>query len=373
MKNEIERRIITESELIDLVEKRGVGVYPFKKEIDEIVNYVQTALDDNLVTPGKQKTEAGITFIPYEIQIPFKILSKFDWIDDFKLTITVRDVDNLQIVRPLSGNGFTLVLRDQKIIKTKDGFKLNIGNIDITCYSVNKQLQPRTIYLNLYHEFNHDWEIFNRLKSNNESDNLWFTHKKLNYSRIINGCNDPDKDIKKFCYILYRLWIPDEFNAIVASIYGDLEGMKSISYTIDYKSTKTYEIYQTLKIFLNNLKNLDIEKWKKLSNFHITSVSPQHIKNFKEKFITQTEQKLSDLFHRMNRTASLYYENKCGNIIFNLNEFYIGMPDQGLLYEYDKPDGTVYIIDMIKHDFDKLMELYQMTHSTLNRFNILID
>jgi hypothetical protein len=378
VKNEIER-IISESELIDLVEKRGVGVYPFKKEIDEIVNYVQKVLDDDLVVPDQRQilpmmNGRSLVFTPYNIKIPFEILSKFDWIKRFELWVVVRDMDNLQVVKPLSGEGNTLLRHpNQQLLKTKNGDKLRIANINVTCYSVNKQLQPRTLYLNLYHEFNHNWEEFNRLKTDDELDSLWFVHKELNYNKIYDGCKSSDKDIKTFCMVLYRLWIPDEFNALVSSMYGDLEGMKSTSYTFDYKSTKGYETYQLLKNALNYLKNLKLEKWGELSEFHITSISPQNIESFKEKFIRQSEQKLSDLFHRMNRTASLYYEDKCGNIVSGLDEFHIGLPEQEFLYEYDRPDGYVYIIDMVKSKFDGLMELYQMKYDSLKRFNRLID
>jgi len=375
--------MMKEEELIQLVEERGVGIYPFKEVIDEIADYVQKTLNKTLLSSKSNKLTTTdnkvVNYMCYIVNIPKTITEKFTWINDLNISIEVRDTKDKETIKPLSGTGATTLHPTQKLVFVNNEYKLSVGDINIICYSVDKQLQPRTLYLNLFHEFNHDWENFNRLKKNQEekekygsdevSNGLWFTHYQLNYNNIVKGCKSNDENIRKFCNILYRLWIPDEFNALIASVYGDLKGLCSKSYKEDYKKLNAYGIYVNLKSYLNDLKTKGNLVWQELSTYHIVSIPPNRIESFKNQFITQSEYKLNDLFHRINRTASLYYENTLGNVVSLIGFKTVGN-DSGILYEeYDNLSSG---IDLLKENFDKRIKLEEDKYNALQRFKKLI-
>jgi hypothetical protein len=351
-------KIISEQELIDLVETRGVGVYPFKNVIDEISDYVQSQLDGNIIPKERRvlvTTNGNVESEVFIIQIPETITSKFDWIDNLHIFIIVYNVENDTVITNLTGSGSTTVSKNQKIINISDKEKLSIGDIVINCYSVKRKLLPRTLYLNLYHEFNHDWDNYNRLKKP-DGDGLYDIHKKLNYNLIVNNIQNKDKRISVYCDIFYRLWIKSEFNALVASVYGELQGMKSMNcnYQNDIKQTQAYKVYAELLCDVKYLANLDMDGWMFIAkNLNIDTNNLIKYKNF---FIQKTRNKLADLFHRICRTASLQYENRYGNTDTLMRHVCVNI-DKNILLEYGKINYLTWGYDLRKEEFDKELML----------------
>jgi hypothetical protein len=353
IKNKDFGEYLTEQQIVDLVEERGVGIYPFKEVIDEIVRFTQTSMTMNRHFSEEKSTLRLVdgsvhSCTKYGIKVDPQILQKITWIHQLQITIIVTDVENKEIIHNLTGGG-SCGLDSRQNIQLYNGVpKLNIGTINIVCYSINKIILPRLIYLNLYHEFNHAYENYKRLTSDHEKG-LYTTYENFKYDEIIQQMlRSPDKDIRDFHQIIYRLFIPDEVNALVGSVYGELKGMNSKSqfYKNDYKNLSSYKIYNDIKNnILPSLKKIPDNQWNKLTAYY---------KIGKIRFINQTEQKLTDFFHRISKAASLYYDDVEGNKIVEYSV------DKGVLcFEH---------YEMNIESFNQEMETIQMLTESLASF-----
>lgn len=297
--------------LIKLVEERGVGIHKFRNEIDEIAQYVQNRITQlkPIKSGNIEKDGVKITFKEFQpIPIPESITTKFDWIDYLVIDVNVKMLFGYDNQFKLHGTGWINNNEYQKI----ENDKLNGGKMSVDCFAVDGQLIPRTLYLVLYHEFNHMWENYQRLQ-NGVKNGLHDTLLKFNYQNIIkHATSNKDKDIKDFCYVIYRLLCPTEVNALVASVYGDLQALNSTSYKEDYKQTQAYQEYIELKqTYIPYFEKLDVKTFYKLHQYY--PIKSNSVKQYKDNFISLCNLKLTDLFHKTNKAASLYYEDTLGN------------------------------------------------------------
>jgi hypothetical protein len=354
---------MTDNDIVLLVEKRGVGIFPFRKEIKEIVDYTQDLLyTENVVLPIKKfNTGKGIKNVTlYNVRLPKELTKKITWIQNLIIDINIINfIDSEDSITNLTGFGSSS--GGLKLIQSEKEYKLSDSYIKVTCYAYQKSIYPRTLYLTLYHEFNHQFDAFNRLvgiENNHNSETLEMSINKLNYDTIISGAeNMNDYNMFCFCRILYRLFIPTEFNALVASVYGDLKGMNSKHFEKDYKKLKAYEVYSDIKDnYLPVVEKASFDDWVNFASLNIQRIN--NIEAFKNRFIRETEYKLNDLFHRIGKTASLYYEKEMkGN--FSLTE--------GIV-----TDDNVSLVEPLKESFDSILNEIDKDNNTKKRITELM-
>lgn len=109
-----------------------------------------------------------------------------------------------------------------------------------------------------------------------------------------------------------------EFNALIASVYGDLEGINSKreNFANDIKNTQAYDIYLTIsknyKLLYKKINEENITKIKELFNEYEFHLNPYN--NSTESFVKELSRKtnflLKQLIKGIGRTASLYYDNQ---------------------------------------------------------------
>jgi hypothetical protein len=360
---------MTEKELISLVENRGVGIYPFKDVIDEMVDYVSNILKryENSQLPIKyvNKEKKEIPFNPLHVRIPQVTIKKITWIKNLIVNVYINNlIGSEDDIMNREGYGDTSH-SDKYVTDNETGEAvLFYSEVNIYCYAYKFQLYPRTIYNTLYHEFNHQWDNLNRIRHiNNGAQNakdLVFTLNKLNYNDVMSAVNSKDKEISAFATIVYRLFIPTEFNALVSSIYGDLKAINSQFFSTDIKRTASYKLYLDLKDkCLPLIENASLEKWKEFSSLDI--VRKSNIEGFKERFISDTEYKLNDLLYKLAKTASLYYED----INKGTHEYRDGVG--GLKYKVKEPlkEAFDYNIKQVEKFGDRVRRTWDIMYYTL--------
>jgi hypothetical protein len=342
---------MNEKDLIRLVEDRGVGIYPFKKVIDEIVNYVQNYLLDTKYNPDFFTVKINkhpMEVRKFKIEVPTNITKKLDFVTNFTISVMVYDLeDSESIIYVTGGNGTSQDYYDQRV--NSDG-KLNFGSMTLQCFSHKKELYPRTIYEVLYHEFNHAWESYQRLKNGKQSS--YDALLSGDYQHVTSNLKKTqDVDIKSLYMIVYRLFFKAEFNALVASVYGDLKLTNGKQFSNDIKTAKAFQIYKEIKDnVLPRVKEMPDYKWGIFFDEWRGKPSNYVLKD-KQTFINKTEFLLDQLFRRIAKTASLYYEEKSiGEYTFNENsgiETLIMMAEP-LKYRFDEKLKEIEQIDRMK-------------------------
>lgn len=287
-----------ENKTIRLVEERGVAAFPYRTAINEILNYCKKQCVG--MKPGDTR----------KFSIPTFLTSKIDFVKYLDIDVTIEDGEN----KAYEHGGGVLHLRiDDKI---SDG-KYESGRITIEGYSFYGILYERTILNSLYHELNHYYEAWKELNSTGSMSLYAKYSKKAN----VNTDWFQEQEINDvFRLILYRLYSETEMNALIASVYGDLEGMKSRreNFSEDIKNTQAYKVYkkienvlpQIVEILKNNshlVKPLMLQF--KNNNFELNPYYKNENSYIKE-FNRKTQYLLKCLIRGIGRTASLYYDSQ---------------------------------------------------------------
>ena len=153
------------------------------------------------------------------------------------------------------------------------------------------------------------------LKSNGYYHRFIKQGKKSNIS--INIFNDYMLD-NLFRIILYRLFCETEFNALVSSVFGDLEGLhsKRENFKQDINNTQAYYYYHLIsknyKSLYKNINDENVKKIKQLFMEYGIHLNPYN--NSTESFIKELSRKtnflLKQLIKNIGRVASVYYDTK---------------------------------------------------------------
>lgn len=288
-----------EKKVIRLTEERGVAGSPYVSTIKTICKYIK----DYCHTIGYINVHRTIT-------IPYEIVKEIDFIDTLNLTIDIYNTNDTSLLNN-SGGGVTNFKMNNKIVNNK----INSVSMTIKCYSFMGMLIERTVYNSLYHEINHCYDAYNDLKSNNYYYRFSKQGKK---SHVPVDIFEDYLSNKLFRLILYRLFSETEFNALIASVYGDLEGINSKreNFANDIKNTQAYDIYVTIsknyKLLYKKINDENITKIKELFNEYEIHLNPYN--NSTESFVKELSRKtnflLKQLIKGIGRTASLYYDNQ---------------------------------------------------------------
>lgn len=284
---------------VRLVEERGVAGCPYKKEIDAIVQWLADATKvwykDN-----QDKQE-------FQIKIPYKLSSKIDFLP-IDINVTLR----LEKYVTHSGGGATPFS-----INNRTG-KINAVIIDLNgWFDSTGRLIRRTLLGPLYHEINHVYDAY--------YSSLSYNKDRFKNSLLRTQISSNNKILN---WITYRLFSETELNAVVASVYGDLEGMNSDrqNFANDIVLTQAYQLYyEILQDYRNAIDNLSYEEGgyllRQLRQHDIKFNIPIHsLGDLKKALKQKTAFCLKKLIKNIGRAASLWYDRKEAEKIKSLTE-----------------------------------------------------
>ena len=285
-----------ERKAIRLVEERGVAAFPYRTVCKEIINYCKDYIAG--MEPGDECS----------FQIPYLITRKIDFVDRLIIKVNVKDGENYP---DLSGGGKIVLQIDDKIV---DG-KYEKGTINIYGFSYYGVLYDVTILNSLYHELNHFYEAWKEL--NRTGSMSLYAHQATKGNIEVN-IFDNDNYNYWLTTICYRLFAETEFNALISSVYGDLEGINSKreNFSEDIKKTQAYYNYENMKTALPYImrefkKEPElIFRFYKILNHYGIYLNPYTKDAFglMKEFNRRTKYLLKCLIRGIGRAASLYYD-----------------------------------------------------------------
>lgn len=139
-----------------------------------------------------------------------------------------------------------------------------------------------------------------------------------------------DEELTKlYRTIIYRLFSTTELNALAAGVYGDLSGIQSNrdNFSNDIKTTQAWYVYQYIRDRLPAIEYMKPKAYgeirKRLMNtamsFGGKNISDE---DYKRRFITVTKERLKDLYKRIGRVASYYYDVTEDEAIFEMKKIF---------------------------------------------------
>lgn len=294
---------LSKKELIEcqIVEQQHVAGCKYDSVIDEITNYTSSYIQLNPY--NKQKGDYGINGGYWNFKIPQMITQKIDFVEILEIIVEVEDFTQKQNYEHGSGGDYaspvSFIIND----------KLSQGRIMINAISYNGVLQEYSLRNNLYHEINHTYEQYKRLK-NNAQITMFTDNRKYNIFLDKIKKSDDDEFTKMFYFLHYRLFRKSELSAAVSSVYAYLKTINGDRKNImrDLQKTQAYFEYKNLKNFVENLeKYWGEEWWERKRNLYSKKIemSPQKFKNW---FINRCHVYLNKYFHYMTSAAALYYD-----------------------------------------------------------------
>lgn len=303
-----------------LVESRGFAGAPWKKEIDKIISWIRDEVKYIYLTQQLNKIE---------FNVPQDLCDQISFLTNLQIKCIGVHVDDLKkLNRSLGGD-----VGEYKPVKIIQQNNTNVldGIIINLCFPFKSDgnIIQRYIYGSFIHEINHAYDIYMNMVKNgnyNRFNNSAFKYTKFNDNTYIQ-------------LIIYRLFSETEFNALVASVYGDLKEMNSVreNYSVDILDTQAYKIYNNIKSnYINYVDNLNIDDCKKIYqhfktyNIKLKCGKNVNIKTFKHVLKYKINHCLKRLLHNIGKVASYYYdENE-----INLNEG-LAMHFDPIDFDYD--------------------------------------
>lgn len=293
--------LLLEKKIIRIVEERGYMGTKYIPIIKEIISYTQDFITNNEFSKNNEWT----------FNIPYEITSKIDCVDNLIIEVTIEN--NVNNGKYKTGGGSNDVFYGNRIVNGK----LEYGRIKLYGYSDNKNLYNNTIFNPLSHELNHLQEIHKRmLKKDNTSTIFRLNTNGENSTKNTFSYNkEKNEFIRTIFYCLMR---KSEFNALINSVYGDLDGRnceRRENFNEDIKFTQAYSVYLWIKDNIYLLNSLTEDEWDKIrKSFNMISANGAKprvdIKNFKISFKKKVEQRLNDLLKGIGKIASFYYDRK---------------------------------------------------------------
>ena len=304
-KNSEKRRLVSNPLLsedaqraVRLVEERGVSGCPYKKEIDAIVQWLAEATKDWFSShPLDEK---------FQIDIPNNLSQKVDFLP-IKINAIISYTDQL-----FTGGGRTR-------ISFNENREIDSALIELNGYcNQYGGLIRRTILGTLYHEINHLYDAYYASLGRD---------KNRFYNSALRGQIMSDGSILHM--ITYRLFSETELNALVVSVFGDLEGMNSErqNFARDICMTQAYQVYYLiLQEYRDAIDDLRYEEsgvlLKQLLARGVKFKVPIHtLGDFKKALKQKTSFCLKKLIKNIGRAASLWYDKKEAEEANNITEF----------------------------------------------------
>lgn len=288
------------NKLIYLVETRGYAKTQYIHVIKKIIKYISDKLSNEYSQDSSQ----------YKFEIPEEYTTLIDIVSNLSLTVYVQDIPDAHSANLHSGAGQRNVFYDTKIVNNK----LDKAEIEIYAFSHNGRLLPRTVFNSLSHELNHLYEEYSRLQKTNNNFDLYLSVSDTENILRSHFSNDPEIN-NLFREIFYRLFTYSETNALINSVYADLDSLNSDrdNFKNDLYQTQAYYIYKTIK---NNYKLfskiISDDDWVHVHKVYNTYASRKirSLDNFKKFFNSFLTRRLNFLLRGIGRVASLYYDAK---------------------------------------------------------------
>ena len=326
---------LNESEKKDIciVETRGISTAKETEAVDDILQFVsaevQYHLENNNCNSRNCHVECGGIKIPcristFTIEASPHISRGISFLSNskFVFNVTNYDVKEKDVYRFYHEFGNAVGGNIGGTLKIDQNRKLSGLILTIDTYSVNKRLLTASTKSVFYHELNHAFELWNRLKNCplKGADRTLKIHNENLYAIIKNWMNDDsDEDRQMFAFALYGLYFKTEMNAFINTIFPELEKMKvdyrtdgkqygSIRshYNEDMQRLSAYKIYKGLSLAVEKLKNCPIEKWNMWNDFLKIKSNGGTLKKW---FFWLMDIRLVEFFHRIGRAASFYYDS----------------------------------------------------------------
>jgi hypothetical protein len=287
-----------ERKAIRLVEERGVAAFPYRTVCNEIIGYCKKVAVG--MKPGDERT----------VSIPSAISNKIDFINNLIINIEIKDGEDYAHI---TGGGKVELQIDDKIVNGK----YSSGIITIYGFSYCGVLYERTILNSLYHELNHFYEAWKELT---KTGSMGLYASQANKGQVKVNIFDDERYNLWLTELCYRLYAESELNALISSVYGDLESFdsKRENFSKDIEKTQAYWLYKNLCKFLPCVMNefkkepgLIFYFYKTLNYYgiHLNSYTKDALGLMKE-FNRRTKYLLKCLIRGIGRAASLYYDSR---------------------------------------------------------------
>ena len=289
---EVEKKVIT------LVESRGVAAFPYRKNISNIIEYINKEFSN------------GNT----EFTIPKKLTVGIDFIDDLEIKILINNNEQAEF----SSGGGNAVINNQQTLN--EFGKLPRVDIEINGFSYKGILYQRTLTNSLYHELNHVYQAFIELKKYGgriNTTNLYYDIQKLRSESEVNNLTSNSQVNNILNMVIYRLFIDTELNALISGVYGTLDAIdsKRENFKEDIKQTQAYYVYYQLNKIKYELINYLTEE--QLRDFYLilrkNGININSYNNsihaIKRAIYQKINFNLKRLIKGIGSTASLYYDH----------------------------------------------------------------
>lgn len=167
----------------------------------------------------------------------------------------------------------------------------------------------------IYHELNHCIEDINKIKKNLPSLKD-IVSVNVDYKKVIADITDNNMS---FPYIIYRLFVDTELNALIAQLYGELTAIKPNRQNISnkIKSTEVFDIFKTASKFYIQYVNTDNISWVSRVKQYFPTKQKLSDNKFKKWFKTQYLQRTKVLWYKLWK-AGYYYLDKNESIDYTL-------------------------------------------------------
>ena len=316
-----------EQKVNQLFERKGVAMYDFKTEIQEIVDYILKEFYESYrnviwqygsITFSDEKKYNCFFGNYISIQIPKPLTKKIEFIKNLDIYIKILPLKEIDVDEKTqltaSLESFSRIYKKNNLNLFKN--KLKRGSITCGLISFNGVLKPETISLKLYHELGHYFQDFNLQKNKNSLYQQTARDSYYSNRNVFTTSKNPY--IVKIGKIFYTLFNKTELSQHASSIYSELveinPNISDINKAI--QQTTTYNWYKTLLEYTNELDSYpSVDIWEASRMFYKTKSHPNGYENlsaysFKEKFIKLAIKYLNIFYRKMMNAVELYIENK---------------------------------------------------------------
>lgn len=281
-----------EEKQIYLVESRGVAGSPWKPELVAITEFIQRYVKEEW-----NKTHA--TEINFEV--PQNLVDKISFLSNG--IIRVKAKYNLFVINDYSGYCKFQDDVDPVIIDNKlNGIEIFLSVI----YDMYGNVKQKYFFSTLVHEINHAFEMYCTIKKDEDGKYIEKCFNKY-YSTVFSNSLIND--------IMYYLFCDTETNALIASVYGELQELKSKReyFHNDILNTEGYNVYKKIRDnYINTINNLSKEELQHLKHhlftYNVFTSEKTDDVDFKRKLINKIHFLLNELLKKISRAASLYYD-----------------------------------------------------------------
>lgn len=235
----------------------------------------------------------------------FMIQVNDDLISNNKKPIDIADEVIFAFFFKHNGNTQAMYIPEETVInpKTKE---IKSVYIEVTVNIEDIKKQEILLTSLIYHELNHCIDDINKIKKNLPSLKD-IVSVNVDYQKVVKDITD---DNMTFPYIIYRLFVDTELNALIAQLYGELTTIKPNRTNISnkIKSTEVFEIFKTVSTFyMQYVKTDDISWVPKVKQYFPTKQKLSDNK-FKKWFKTQYLQRAKVLWYKLWKTGYYYLD-----------------------------------------------------------------